>query len=84
MVQLKPVHGLGGSFRGHPRIGDDPVKLKEKFSTTSDWALGEQSKAMATANAETLTELGEMNLKYEEKFGRILSYALLESRRSLF
>ena len=43
------------------------MKLKEKFSTTSDWALGEQSKAMATANAETLTELGEMNLKYEGK-----------------
>ena len=68
---LNPSTDWEEAFRGHPRIGDDPVKLKEKFSTTSDWALGEQSKAMATANAETLTELGEMNVKYEEKFGRI-------------
>ena len=60
------------------------MKLKEKFSTTSDWALGEQSKAMATANAETLTELGEMNVKYEEKFGRIFIIGATGSRRSLF
>ena len=30
---LNPSTDWEEAFRGHPRIGDDPVKLKEKFST---------------------------------------------------
>ena len=69
---LNPSRDWEEAFRGHPRIGDDPVKLKEKFpSSSGDWAMGEQSNAMATATEETLRQLGEMNVKYEQKFGRI-------------
>jgi 5-hydroxyisourate hydrolase/2-oxo-4-hydroxy-4-carboxy-5-ureidoimidazoline decarboxylase len=69
---LNPATDWEEAFRGHPRIGDDPIKLREKFhSTSGDWAMGEQSNAMATATEGTLKELGEMNVKYEEKFGRI-------------
>lgn len=64
---LNPSRDWEEAFRGHPRIGDDPVKLKEKFpSSSGDWAMGEQSNAMATATEETLRELGEMNVKYEQ------------------
>jgi len=57
------------AFRGHPRIGDDQEKLRERFKDTARWASDEQGHAIATANEQVLKELGEENVRYEKKFG---------------
>lgn len=57
------------SFSHHPKIGDLD-SLKEKFSSTTDWAAGEQS-SVKQASDKTLKALSEGNNKYEKKFGYI-------------
>jgi 2-oxo-4-hydroxy-4-carboxy-5-ureidoimidazoline decarboxylase len=57
------------AFATHPKIGD-LQSLKEKFSSTAQWAEGEQS-SVKQASEQTLKELAEGNRQYEEKFGYI-------------
>ena len=57
------------AFSGHPKIGDSP-ELKKTFSSTSEWAKGEQSGA-ASATDDVLQKLSEGNRRYEKKFGFI-------------
>ena len=54
------------AFEGHSRIGD-LGSLKKKFASTRGWAEKEQG-AVRGADENTLKELAEWNLKYEEKF----------------
>jgi len=57
------------AFSHHPKIGD--VKsLEEKFSSTKDLAMNEQS-AVLQASSDTIQLLAEANNSYEEKFGFI-------------
>lgn len=56
-------------FAHHPRIGD-LESLKKKFSSTSNWSKSEQS-SVNDASEQTLIELRDGNLRYEEKFGFI-------------
>lgn len=57
------------AFSHHPKIGD--VKsLAEKFTSTAQWASGEQS-GVNKASLTTLEALAEGNRLYEEKFGYI-------------
>lgn len=57
------------AFTHHPKIGD-VASLKEKFTSTSAWAAGEQG-AVAQASEETLEALAAGNEAYERKFGYI-------------
>ena len=57
------------AFSHHPKIGDTG-SLKEKFSTTADWAAGEQS-SVKHSSPEVLEALYNANRLYEEKFGYI-------------
>lgn len=57
------------AFTHHPKIGDIN-SLREKFSSTKDWATGEQS-GVDSASEEILKRLAEKNKEYEEKFGYI-------------
>lgn len=57
------------AFTHHPKIGDLKT-LKEKFSSTANWAEGEQA-SVKQASDQTLQELVEGNRQYEEKFGYI-------------
>ncbi len=57
------------AFSGHPKIGD-AESLKEKFSSTSEWAKGEQS-GVAGATNDVSRRLSEDNRRYEKKFGFI-------------
>ena len=57
------------AFRQHPRLGDIE-SLKEKFQSTADMALEEQS-AAGGATEEVLEELALGNEAYEKKFGFI-------------
>jgi 2-oxo-4-hydroxy-4-carboxy-5-ureidoimidazoline decarboxylase len=57
------------AFAQHPKIGD-LQSLKEKFSSTAQWAEGEQS-SVKQASEQTLKDLAEGNRQYEEKFGYI-------------
>ena len=57
------------AFTHHPKIGD-VESLTKKFTSTAQWASGEQS-GVNTASAETIKALAEDNRLYEEKFGYI-------------
>ncbi|GEO08986.1 2-oxo-4-hydroxy-4-carboxy-5-ureidoimidazoline decarboxylase [Segetibacter aerophilus] len=57
------------AFTHHPKIGD-MKSLKEKFTTTSKWAEGEQASVKQTST-EVLEALAEGNKLYEDKFGYI-------------
>lgn len=57
------------AFTHHPKIGD-LNSLREKFSTSANWAAGEQS-SVATASEAVLEELAAGNDRYERKFGFI-------------
>ena len=57
------------AFSHHPKIGDT-ASLKKKFSSTAQWASGEQSGVNA-ASQQTIEALAEGNRKYEDKFGYI-------------
>jgi len=57
------------AFRSHPQIGEK--KAAEAVSEQAQkWSSQEQS-AVQTASQETLDALGELNQRYEEKFGFI-------------
>jgi OHCU decarboxylase len=57
------------AFSGHPKIGDS-VGLRKKFSSTSEWAMGEQSGVTGATDNVSL-RLSEGNRRYEKKFGFI-------------
>jgi 2-oxo-4-hydroxy-4-carboxy-5-ureidoimidazoline decarboxylase len=57
------------AFTHHPKIGDID-SLKKKFTSTAQWASGEQA-GVNTASDEVLQKLSEGNRLYEEKFGYI-------------
>lgn len=61
--------GIREAFTHHPKIGD-LKSLEAKFSSTKEWAGGEQSGVKA-ADKETLMKLAEGNDAYEQKFGYI-------------
>ncbi|MGZ5189782.1 MAG: 2-oxo-4-hydroxy-4-carboxy-5-ureidoimidazoline decarboxylase, partial [Flavisolibacter sp.] len=57
------------AFSHHPKIGD--VKnLEEKFASTKDLAMNEQS-AVRYASTDLISKLADANKSYEEKFGFI-------------
>ena len=57
------------AFTHHPKIGDIE-QLEKKFSTTKEWAHGEQ-KGVSEASREIIGEFSRLNTLYEEKFGFI-------------
>lgn len=57
------------AFSHHPKIGDID-SLKEKFASTANWAMGEQS-GTNIASEETISALAKGNKEYEAKFGYI-------------
>lgn len=57
------------AFTHHPKIGDEE-SLKKKFSSTANWASGEQA-GVQSAEEQTLRELKRGNDEYEKKFGYI-------------
>jgi 2-oxo-4-hydroxy-4-carboxy-5-ureidoimidazoline decarboxylase len=57
------------AFTHHPKIGDIE-SLKKKFTSTEQWASGEQS-GVNTASQKTIEALAEGNREYEKKFGYI-------------
>src|SRR5882757_6463418 len=57
------------AFAHHPKIGDIE-SLKKKFSSTAQWASGEQG-AVSAASEDTLNALAKGNDDYEQKFGFI-------------
>jgi 2-oxo-4-hydroxy-4-carboxy-5-ureidoimidazoline decarboxylase len=57
------------AFGHHPKIGD-VESLAKKFSTTAQWASGEQS-GVSTASNETIQALAKGNIDYQKKFGYI-------------
>ena len=57
------------AFAQHPKIGDID-SLNQKFSSTTQWASGEQS-GVGNASPEAIKALAEGNKRYEEKFGYI-------------
>lgn len=58
------------AFSHHPRIGEDMEALRQKFSSTANWASGEQA-GVQGASEETLKALAAGNRAYEERFGFI-------------
>ena len=59
----------GEAFEHHPTIGDID-SLKEKFANTAGWASKEQS-GVNSADENTLHELKDYNIEYQDKFGFI-------------
>jgi len=57
------------AFEGHPKIGDI-TSLKEKYSTTKNWASNEQSN-IAGADEKIVNALAKANDNYLNKFGYI-------------
>ena len=58
------------AFEHHPRIGDDPERLRKKFADTARWAGGEQA-GVRGASEETLAALESGNADYEARFGHV-------------
>ena len=54
---------------GHPKIGD-VTSLKEKYSSTKQWA-GNEQQGMDSASDEIINRLAQGNQDYEDKFGYI-------------
>lgn len=57
------------AFSHHAKIGDIEL-LKKKFTSTSQWAEGEQAGVQKTSQ-QVLEALAESNKEYEEKYGFI-------------
>lgn len=57
------------AFSGHPKIGDSE-SMKKKFSSTSEWAKGEQS-GVKDVTDDVSRRLSDANRRYEKKFGFI-------------
>ena len=57
------------AFSQHPKIGD-ANDLKERFSSTAEWASDEQGQVQQASQQE-LDEFAEANKAYEKKFGYI-------------
>ncbi len=57
------------AFTHHPKIGDIS-SLEKRFSSTQQWAAGEQA-SVEKANQSTLQQLAKGNELYETKFGFI-------------
>lgn len=58
------------AFAHHPRIGEDPDRLRRRFATTARWAGGEQA-GVQSASDETLAALLTGNEEYEARFGHV-------------
>ena len=58
------------AFEHHPRIGASLEALREKFGATSEWAGSEQA-SVAGAGEETLRDLRDGNVAYEQRYGHI-------------
>jgi allantoicase len=58
------------AFAHHPRIGEDPERLRAKFASTSAWAGSEQG-GVASASEATLAALQQANVDYEARFGHV-------------
>ena len=58
------------AFGHHPRIGEDPERLRRRFGATAEWAGGEQS-GVAGAGEEVLSALLKGNEDYEARFGHV-------------
>lgn len=58
------------AFEHHPRIGDDPERLRKKFADTARWAGGEQAGVRGASEA-TLEALQQGNVDYEARFGHV-------------
>jgi 2-oxo-4-hydroxy-4-carboxy-5-ureidoimidazoline decarboxylase len=55
------------AFTHHPRLGEDPAKLRERFAA-ADWSSAEQSR-VAAADDATLEALRARNVAYQARFG---------------
>jgi len=64
------VHAWSEAFAHHPRIGDDPERLRARFAGTARWAGGEQ-RGVREASSETLAALQQGNIDYEARFGHV-------------
>jgi allantoicase len=58
------------AFSHHPRLGEDPDRLRRRFADTSAWAHDEQAGARL-ASEQTLADLTQGNLDYEAQFGHV-------------
>ena len=58
------------AFAHHPRIGEDPDRLRRKFGSTADWAGTEQA-GIQRSSEETLAALLQENIEYEARFGHV-------------
>lgn len=58
------------AFSHHPRIGEDPERLRRRFGATAEWAGGEQA-GIDGSSEETLVSLLDGNVAYEARFGHV-------------
>ncbi|MCB9676645.1 MAG: allantoicase [Alphaproteobacteria bacterium] len=58
------------AFSHHPRIGEDPERLRRKYGATADLSSREQA-GVAAATDEVLEALAAENLAYEQRFGHV-------------
>lgn len=58
------------AFAAHPRIGEDPARLRARFAATAKQSGAEQA-GIRGAGEETLLALQEGNRLYEERFGHV-------------
>ncbi|MCO4769902.1 MAG: allantoicase [Deltaproteobacteria bacterium] len=58
------------AFAHHPRIGEDPERLRRRFGSTAEWAGGEQA-GVAGAAEQTLSSLVQGNHDYEARYGHV-------------
>ena len=58
------------AFGHHPRIEEDPERLRRRFAETNQWANNKQS-GVHGEYEETLAALTQSNLDYEARFGHV-------------
>ncbi|MEZ4316642.1 MAG: allantoicase [Myxococcota bacterium] len=58
------------AFAHHPRIGENPQKLREKYGSTASLAASEQA-GVASASEAVLEALATENVAYENRFGHV-------------
>ncbi|HEU5072612.1 MAG TPA: 2-oxo-4-hydroxy-4-carboxy-5-ureidoimidazoline decarboxylase [Polyangiaceae bacterium] len=58
------------AFAAHPKIGEDPAALRERFAPTARWS-GEEQAGLAGSSDALLDELRQLNVSYRERFGYI-------------
>lgn len=58
------------AFAHHPRIGENPERLRERFANTADLSSTEQAGVLG-ASEHVLAELQELNERYEARFGHV-------------